>query len=63
MNAGMDAPGPSTALPSTGRGVTLTVVVPCFNERANVPILIAKLTEVLAGLTWEVIFVDDDSPD
>ena len=41
----------------------LTVVVPCFNERENVPLLVAKLDEALAGIDWEVIFVDDDSPD
>ena len=41
----------------------LAVVVPVFNERANVPLLIDKLDQVLAGVSWEVIFVDDDSPD
>jgi dolichol-phosphate mannosyltransferase len=41
----------------------LTVVAPTFNERANVERLIEKLKRTLAGLAWEVIFVDDDSPD
>ncbi len=41
----------------------LSVVVPCFNERANVAPLVARLAATLAGLRWEVIFVDDDSPD
>jgi dolichol-phosphate mannosyltransferase len=41
----------------------LTVVVPTFNERENVPVLIVRLSEVLAGIVWEVVFVDDDSPD
>lgn len=41
----------------------LAVVIPTFNEKANVPVLIAKLEQALAGLTWEAIFVDDDSPD
>ena len=29
----------------------------------NVPLLIAKLDQALAGRAWEAIFVDDDSPD
>lgn len=41
----------------------LTVVVPTFNERANVPILVERLETALAGLNWEAVFVDDDSPD
>ncbi|MEP9400658.1 glycosyltransferase family 2 protein [Sphingomonas sp. VNH70] len=41
----------------------LAVVVPVFNERANVPLLVAALDRALAGLAWEAIFVDDDSPD
>jgi dolichol-phosphate mannosyltransferase len=41
----------------------LAVVIPTFNERANVPTLIAKLDQALAGITWEAVFVDDDSPD
>lgn len=41
----------------------LTVVVPCFNERANVAPLVEKLSAALRGLRWEVVFVDDDSPD
>lgn len=41
----------------------LTVVVPCYNERPNVAPLLAKLDAALAGIAWEVLFVDDDSPD
>jgi len=41
----------------------LTIVVPTFNEQANIPILVARLNRVLAGHDWEVIFVDDNSPD
>nr|WP_269141473.1 glycosyltransferase family 2 protein [Sphingomonas sp. IC-56] len=41
----------------------LAVVIPTFNERANVPTLIAKLDQALQGRNWEAIFVDDDSPD
>lgn len=41
----------------------LCVVVPTFNERDNVPRLLAKLDAALVGIAWEVIFVDDNSPD
>lgn len=41
----------------------LAVVIPTFNERGNVPALVAKLDQALDGIAWEAIFVDDDSPD
>ena len=41
----------------------LTIVVPTFNERNNVPLLIDRLDTSLKGYDWEVIFVDDNSPD
>ncbi len=42
---------------------TLSVVVPTFNERDNVTRLYQKLQATLQGVAWEVIFVDDNSPD
>jgi dolichol-phosphate mannosyltransferase len=41
----------------------LAVIVPTLNERENIKPLIARLEESLAGIEWEVVFVDDDSPD
>jgi dolichol-phosphate mannosyltransferase len=41
----------------------LTVVVPCYNERPNVAPLVHRLDAALLGIAWEVVFVDDDSPD
>src|SRR3954468_20138651 len=41
----------------------LSVVVPTFNERDNVTALLRKLEAALAGIAWEVIYVDDNSPD
>jgi len=41
----------------------LSVIVPCYNERDNVAPMVAALSAALAGIAWEVIFVDDDSPD
>lgn len=43
--------------------IELAVVVPTFNERANVEALVAALDKALTGIAWEAIFVDDDSPD
>jgi dolichol-phosphate mannosyltransferase len=44
-------------------GYELTIVVPTFKERENVGPLVARLDTALLGLDWEVVFVDDDSPD
>ncbi len=44
-------------------GLELTVVVPTFNEAPNVEELVRRLGDVLGGVEWEVVFVDDDSPD
>jgi dolichol-phosphate mannosyltransferase len=41
----------------------LCIVVPTFNECDNVDVLIDRLDQVLDGLDWEVVFVDDNSPD
>lgn len=41
----------------------LSVVVPSFNERDNVPELFQRLKRVLADIPFEMIVVDDDSPD
>jgi len=41
----------------------LTIVVPTFNEHANIPILVERLARLLVDCNWEVIFVDDNSPD
>ncbi len=51
---------------STPQGVAppqLSVIVPTFNERDNVTTLLRRLEAALAGVAWEAIFVDDDSPD
>jgi dolichol-phosphate mannosyltransferase len=43
---------------------TLSVVVPTFRERENVGELVSRLHAVLDEVVdWEVVFVDDDSPD
>jgi dolichol-phosphate mannosyltransferase len=57
-------PAASTAAAAASRPAPeLTVVVPCFNEAGNVPAMVQRLDRTLAGIAWEVVFVDDDSPD
>src|SRR5471032_3175233 len=41
----------------------LSVVVPTLKERGNVAELVRRLDLALAGIAWEAIFVDDNSPD
>jgi len=41
----------------------LTIVVPTFNERGNVAELVRRLDNALGATGWELVFVDDDSPD
>jgi dolichol-phosphate mannosyltransferase len=41
----------------------LSVVIPTFNERDNVTTLFRRLEKTLAGIPFEAIFVDDNSPD
>src|SRR5437764_7130805 len=44
-------------------GPELAVVVPTLNERANIATLVDRIRSALAGTSWEIIFVDDDSSD
>ena len=42
----------------------LAVVVPVFNERDNIPPLLAEIASALRGrINFEIIYVDDDSTD
>jgi dolichol-phosphate mannosyltransferase len=41
----------------------LTLVIPTFNESANLRELIRRVDLALAGVAWEMIVVDDNSPD
>jgi dolichol-phosphate mannosyltransferase len=47
----------------TGRPLELSIIVPTFNERDNVMPLLDRLRTTLHGTVFEVVFVDDDSPD
>jgi dolichol-phosphate mannosyltransferase len=54
---------PSGSPQSVAGAYELTVVVPTYNERDNIKAVIETLQRHLDGLAWEIIFVDDDSPD
>ena len=51
------------AVPGPEAPLQLAVVVPVLNEAANMAALFARLDAALQGLVWEVVVVDDDSPD
>jgi dolichol-phosphate mannosyltransferase len=56
---------PGAARVGLGRepGAELAVVIPTYCERGNVIEVVRRLRTVLDGISWEAIFVDDDSPD
>ena len=41
----------------------LSLVLPTYNESANLPELLPRIGEVLKDVPHEIIVVDDDSPD
>ena len=41
----------------------ISIVVPTFSEAENIAELHSRLSTVMAAESWELIFVDDDSPD
>lgn len=44
-------------------GPEISIIVPTYNEADNLAPLTRALALTLAGIRWEVIFVDDGSPD
>ncbi len=49
--------------PSRATDETISVVVPTYNEAASVPRLAQRLADALRGRAWELVIVDDGSPD
>ncbi|RLE57247.1 MAG: hypothetical protein DRJ40_02740 [Thermoprotei archaeon] len=41
----------------------LSIIIPTYNERDNIPELIKRLEKTLKDINYEIIFVDDNSPD
>jgi len=59
-DAAQTAPALSQIVPAP---LSVSVVVPTFNEAQNVAELVRRLRAILGTDGWEAIFVDDDSPD
>ena len=57
------APEDADAFPERRRPIELSVIVPTYSERENVEPLFRLLRNALKGVAWEMIVVDDDSPD
>jgi len=47
----------------TDKPLELAVVLPTYNERKNLRPMVERLDKALAGIRWEAIYVDDNSPD
>ena len=56
------SPASASAMP-TAVPAQLTLVIPTYNEAENINPLLDRVSKVLTGLDWEIIFVDDDSSD
>ena len=56
-------PYSSEVAESAAQGFELTVVAPAFNEADNLAELVRRLAAALQGVRWQLIVVDDDSPD
>ncbi|WP_068318658.1 glycosyltransferase [Polycladidibacter hongkongensis] len=41
----------------------LSLVLPTYNEAQNLPLVVDLVEKALAGVNWEIIVVDDNSPD
>ncbi len=50
-------------LARTNSAIDFSLVIPTYNERENLPVLLQRLDRILAHYKFEVIVVDDDSPD
>ncbi len=50
-------------MPYSDHIIELSIIVPTYNEHPNVIPMVESLDEALGKFRWEVIFVDDDSPD
>src|SRR5690348_8416700 len=41
----------------------ISIIIPTFNEADNIVEVVGSVTKALEGVAWEIVFVDDDSPD
>lgn len=45
------------------RAPQLSIILPAFNEAGNIPLIVEKIDAAMGDIPYEVIVVDDDSPD
>ena len=64
-DVGYDVTGSPVGLPVGTDGILYSVVVPVFNEEANIEALVSRVTPVMQGIgePFEILFVDDGSRD
>jgi dolichol-phosphate mannosyltransferase len=43
--------------------VNISIIIPTYNERENIAILVKDIRDQLVGYDYEIIIVDDNSPD
>ena len=51
------------AISAANKPLQVAVILPTYNERANLRPLVARLDAAMGDLSWEAIYVDDNSPD
>ena len=52
-----------TDMTMSSKPIDLSIIVPTFNESQNIAEFLRRLEATLGPAGWEIIFVDDDSPD
>ncbi len=62
---GLNQPGPGLGHPAEPTKITLSLIVPIYNEEAMIDLLHREVVRVMEGLglSWQVIYVDDGSRD
>lgn len=57
----------SSSLEADFRAAQLSIIIPCYNEARNIVPLVSEIKSFFSkeapSLRWEIIFVDDNSPD
>lgn len=59
----MDQKAPAVSATTPGPAPEITIILPTFNERDNLPVMVERVGRALAGVDWEILVVDDNSPD
>jgi dolichol-phosphate mannosyltransferase len=63
LSAGADASSAPSRNPWRGQPAELAIVIPTYNEVKNIPLLVEAVANALPDVRWEIVFVDDNSPD